>query len=68
MGKTYNIREAADCAELLRQGYEWVTVSPRGESKGDVMSRHKTISAADKAARGLDRQVVQVSDAAITAA
>ncbi len=58
---TKNIRNAADRAALATKGYAWVTVSPRGESKGAILSAHKTYVAAEKAAKGRDRDIIQVT-------
>lgn len=63
MTSTLNIRNEADRAALLAAGYTWVTVVPRGDNKGNVRSRHRTQEAAEKAARGVDRQILEVGNA-----
>ncbi len=52
MAKTYNIRIEADRAELEAKGFKWVTIVPRGERIGTVVSKHKSYDLAEKAARG----------------
>ena len=61
--QTLNIRQEADRNAITAQGFTWVTVQPRGDNKGLVLSRHKSYDAANKAARGLDRQILEVSQA-----
>lgn len=58
-----NIRQEADRAKLTASGYTWATVAPRGEIKGSVLSKHRSYAAADKAARGLDRTIVEIAEA-----
>lgn len=58
-----NIRNEADRTAIAAKGFTWVTVKPRGENKGEVCSKHKSYDAANKAARNIDRDIVNVSDA-----
>ena len=58
-----NIRNESDLATIEAKGFTWVTVEPRGESKGKVFSKHRTYDAANKAAKNLDRKIVEVSQA-----
>lgn len=58
--RVYNIRNASDRTRLLAKGFVWVTVVPRGENKGVVRSKHRTYDAADRAAKGRDRTIVEV--------
>lgn len=55
-----NIRNQDDCKSLAAQGWKFVTVRPRGDNKGGVMSKHRTRDAAEKAARGKDRSIEEV--------
>ena len=45
---------------LVIKGWHYVTICPRGECKGDIISKHRTRDAAERAARGLDRQIVHL--------
>lgn len=63
LGETQmNIRNAADRNTLQAQGYKFVTVQPRGEDKGRVVSRHKTRDAAEKAANGRELAIVDAQE------
>lgn len=57
-----NIRNEDDRKALIEQGYKWVTVQPRGENKGRVLSRHATHEAAERAARNLERAIVSTDE------
>ena len=57
-----NIRNEADRTAIAAKGFTWVTVTPRGENKGQVCSKHKSYDAANKAARGVDRAILEVSE------
>lgn len=46
---------------LVTAGYKFVTVCPRGEHKGDVLSKHRTWSAAERAARNRERTIVDLT-------
>jgi hypothetical protein len=59
---TANIRNEADRATLSSQGFTWATVFPRGGNKGQILSKHRTYAAADKAAKGLDRAIVEIGE------
>ena len=58
-----NIRNEADRAAIEAAGYVAVTVIPRGEAKGQVISRHRTATAAEKRAAGRDIAVVIMAGA-----
>lgn len=58
-----NIRNETDLATLIAAGWKWVTVAPRGDDKGAVRSKHRSYDAAEKAARGLDRAIVDLTEA-----
>jgi hypothetical protein len=58
-----NIRNEADRNALTLKGFTWVTVAHRGESRGAVRSKHRTYAAADKAAKGKDRMILEVREA-----
>lgn len=45
---------------LYRAGYRFVTVVPRGENKGNIISKHRTRDAAERAARNVDRRIVDL--------
>ena len=60
---TKNIRNEVDRASLIAKGFVWATIAPRGENKGVVCSAHKTNAAAERAAKGLDRAIVNIADA-----
>ena len=62
MAKTYNIRREADRAALEARGFKWVTIVPRGESIGKVVSKHKSYDLAEKAARGRELAIRDVLD------
>lgn len=62
MTKTYNIRREADRAALEAAGYTWVTVQPRGENIGRVVSKHRTYDLAEKAAKNRDLAIRDVLD------
>lgn len=55
---TQNIRNAADRKAIISKGFRYVTVCPRGDNKGMILSRHKTRDAAEKAARNKDRHIL----------
>lgn len=42
---------------LVRAGYRFVTYVPRGQNKGNIISKHRTRELAERAARGLDRSI-----------
>lgn len=60
--QTLNIRNAEDRGRLAAQGYTWATVVPRGENKGQIRSKHRSHETAEKAARGLDRDLVEIRE------
>lgn len=62
MAKSYNIRHEADRAAIEAAGYKWVTVLPRGENIGCVVTRHRTLDRAEKAAKGRDLAIRDVLD------
>lgn len=59
-----NIRNEADRNTIEAAGYTIVTVVPRGESKGQVVSRHRSHDAAEKRAAGRDLAIVHMDSAA----
>jgi len=58
-----NIRKQADRAAIESKGYTVVTVVPRGDDKGMVVSRHRTLAAAEKRAKGRDLKIVFMDQA-----
>ena len=62
---TLNIRNVNDRDVLTSQGWQWVTVVPRGERTGAVRSRHRTYEAARKAAANKDRDILEVAEASM---
>ncbi|MBA3242290.1 MAG: hypothetical protein H0T60_13760 [Acidobacteria bacterium] len=62
MTKILNIRIEADRAAIEAAGYKWVTVCPRGENIGRVVSKHGTYAAANKRARNRDLAIHDVLD------
>lgn len=62
MTKTYNIRREADRAALEAAGWTWVTTIPRGENIGTVVTKHRTIDAAERAAKGRELAIRDVLD------
>lgn len=62
MTKIYNIRHEADRAALEAAGYTWVTVRPRGENIGRVVSKHRTYDLAERAAKNRDLAIRDVLD------
>jgi hypothetical protein len=58
-----NIRNEADRDTIETAGYTWVTVTPRGDNKGRVISRHRSNAAAEKAAKGRDLAIVCMDSA-----
>ena len=57
-----NIRNPEHRESLLSKGHSWATVHPRGESKGSIKSVHETYDAANKAAAGRDRHVMDLNE------
>lgn len=60
---TININDGVysrDAHRLVTSGYRFVTVCPRGDYKGDVLSKHRTRSAAERAAKDRDRTIVDL--------
>lgn len=55
-----NIRNENDREIIRKAGFKFVTVLPRGENIGRVVSRHRTYDAADKAARGKELAIESV--------
>ena len=45
---------------LVLKGYRYATVVPRGDNKGNIISRHKTRDAAERAAKDRDRRVADL--------
>lgn len=58
-----NIRKQADRDALIAKGFQWACVEPRGENKGQVISRHKSYEAANKKAHGKEWKIVNIADA-----
>jgi hypothetical protein len=56
-----NVRNENDAQALVRGGWKFVTVEPYGMSKGFVFSKHRTRKAAEAAARGKGRFILDVS-------
>lgn len=61
MTKIINIRNSDDRDAMIAKGFKWVTIIPRGDRRGVVLSKHATYAAADRAAKGLDRAIVETS-------
>lgn len=62
MKNTLNIRNDADRGTIEKAGYSVVCVIPRGDNKGEVVSRHRSYDAADKRASGRDLAIVFVAE------
>ena len=62
MAKISNIRHEADRSALEAAGYRFVTVLPHGENIGQVVSKHRTYSMAEKAAKNRDLAIRDVLD------
>lgn len=62
MTKILNIRIDVDRETLYAQGYRWALVQPRGENIGRIISKHRTIEAADKAAKGHELQIANLGE------
>lgn len=60
-----NIRNEADRAVLEAKGFRYVTVLPRGENKGRVISKHRTYDAANTSAKGRDLQILEIANASM---
>jgi hypothetical protein len=60
--KNMSIRNEADRKSLEAVGYKWVTVRPRGENKGRIVSKHRTYEAANKRAKGLELAIEEVQE------
>ena len=58
-----NIRNAADRNTIEAAGYSVVTVVPRGDNRGRVVSRHRSYEAAEKKASGRDLAIVFMDQA-----
>lgn len=58
-----NIRTTADRKNIEAAGYTVVTVVPRGDNKGQVVSRHRSYDAAEKKAAGRDLAIVFMDQA-----
>ena len=52
-----NIRNTEDRNALIAKGYKYALTQPRGEHIGFIVSKHKTIEAADRAAKGRELMV-----------
>lgn len=59
---TQNIRNDDDRAAIEAKGYHWVTVRPRGEHKGRIVSKHRTYELAEQAAKGLELAIMDVRE------
>jgi len=62
MENTLNIRNDADRNAIAKAGYHVVCVIPRGDNKGEVVSRHRSYDAANKRASGRDLAIVFVAE------
>jgi len=56
-----NIFNNTDRAALIAKGFKYALTLPRGENKGRIISKHKTIEAADRAAKGRELQISDLS-------
>lgn len=61
MNKTLNIRINEDREVALSQGFNWALTLPRGENIGQIVSKHRTYEAAEKAAKGREFQISDLS-------
>ena len=52
-----NIRNEADVTLLIAKGFKFVTVDTYSSDKGKVRSKHRTLAAAEKAARNTNRTI-----------
>lgn len=60
---TLNIRNSDDRNTLIKQGWTWVCVVPRGENKGSVVSKHRSYDRANQAAKGRDIAIKDIANA-----
>lgn len=59
---TQNIRNDADRAAIEAKGYRYVTVLPRGDHKGQIVSKHRTYELAERAAKGRELAIMDVRE------
>ena len=52
--KSLNIRREEDRLALVAKEFRWALIEPRGDRAGQIYSKHRTIEAADRAARGYE--------------
>jgi hypothetical protein len=58
-----NIRDGSLRDTLMRRGWRWVVVYPRGARKGVIVSRHRTRQAAIRSNGGRDCDIIEIASA-----
>lgn len=62
MTKITNIRDNDVREDLYAAGWRWALTLPRGDRKGDIVSKHRTYDAANKAAKGRELRVTDLGE------
>lgn len=62
MTKIINIRDNDAREALYTAGWRWALTLPRGERKGDIVSKHRSYEAANKAAGGRELMVADLGE------
>lgn len=57
-----NIRNAQNCETLYAAGYRYALTLPRGEHIGQIISKHRTYEAAEKAAKGCELKISDLGE------
>ena len=57
-----NIRNDIDRTALEAKGYRWATVLPRGENKGQIVSKHRSYELAERAAKGRELAIKDIRE------
>lgn len=57
-----NIRDNDACEAMYAAGWRWALTLPRGDRKGDIVSKHRSYDAAIKAARGRELMVSDLGE------
>lgn len=64
MAKHLNIRINEDREALYAQGFRWALTKPRGENIGQIVSKHRTYEAAEKAAKNRELKISDLGERA----
>jgi hypothetical protein len=62
MTKIINIRDNDAREALYAAGYRWALTLSRGEHIGQIVSRHRTYDAANKAAKGRELKISDLGE------